>query len=590
VFQSQADLGRQGHPDSVDEIWLYDADKDTLERLTNTWVAARDAGTVAPAFHPDCQNARITADGRQVIFASDADFLNEKRVVNGYPHVWILDLATRRLERIDTAAGSGSGVAISADASRVLLFRSSFDEFRRANVTASASAQPRPVRLSADDATKDLDAFERELTGRWAYLKANGVDLPTALSPLRQKILTGVDTDAFALELQKIVALFIDGHSGVSGVRATPGSLPFFLDQTNGRFLAIRPDRTAFFDAGAPYVTRIDGRSVEDWLELARPFNPQGSPQYRQYRALRMLRNLAFLRQQTGAPAGPTARVELTSADGSTRRDVDVPLGAATSVAGGTWPARPTGLIDGDVGYLRITQMSDSAEADVLAWMPKFRDTRGLIVDVRGNGGGLRGPLRALFPYLMSETAAPRVVNAAKYRLHPAYDADHLGGSRFMYLETSPEWRPDERQAIAAFKKTFTPEWTPTAAEFSDWHYLVMSRRTNPQAYFYSRPVIVLLDEKCFSATDIFLSAFKGWPNVTLMGYASGGGSARQVGVSLPVSRLSMSLASMASFQWTGQLYDTRGVHPDVVVHPDPTYFLIGGNDSVLTQALQRLK
>ena len=265
-------------------------------------------------------------------------------------------------------------------------------------------------------------------------------------------------------------------------------------------------------------------------------------------------------------------------------------VGPAAGGAGGAWPRTENGVIDGNVGYLRITSMGDAADQDVLTWMPKFKDTRGLIIDVRGNGGGLRGPLRSLFPYVMSETAAPRVVNAAKFRLHPEYGDDHLGGSRFMYVEPSPEWTAAERASIAAFKRTFTPEWTPPADHFSDWHYLVMSRRTNPRAYVYGRPVIVLLDEKCFSATDIFLSAFKGWPNVTLMGSASGGGSARQVPVSLPVSRLGMTLASMASFQWTGQLYDTRGIQPDVVVHPDPTYFLVGGRDNVLEEALRRLK
>jgi len=49
-------------------------------------------------------------------------------------------------------------------------------------------------------------------------------------------------------------------------------------------------------------------------------------------------------------------------------------------------------------------------------------------------------------------------------------------------------------------------------------------------------------------------------------------------------------LASMASFQWTGQLYDTRGIHPDVVVHSGPTYFLTGGKDNILEEALKRLK
>jgi Tol biopolymer transport system component len=587
VFQSQADLGKSGHPDSVDEIWLYDVTKDALEKLTDAWVEARDAGTSAPR-HPDCQNARITADGQRVVFASDADFLNEKKVVNGYPHVWVLDLSTRKLQRIDTAAGSGSGIAISADASRIALFRSAFDDFRLGNISA-ASAASRPSKLSAEEAKTDLDAFEKELTGRWAYLKANGVDLRAAVARVREKAARGVDSSDYGLELQKIISMFIDGHSGVSGFTRTAGSLPFFIEQTNGRFLAIKPGRDGFLDQSMPYITRIDGRPIEEWLKVAAPFSPQGSPQYKQWRGLGLLRSLAFLREQAGTPASATARVELANEDRSTRRDVDVPLGGSSS-SGGTWPRTQTGVIDGNVGYLRITSMGSSAEEDVLEWMPKFRDTRGLIIDVRGNGGGLRGPLRALFPYLMSETDLPRVVNAAKYRLYADYGDDHLGGSRFMYVESSPEWTPAERAAIVAFKKTFTPEWTPPAAEFSDWHYLVMSRKTNPQAFVYGRPVIVLMDEKCFSATDIFLSALKGWHDVTLMGYASGGGSARQVGVSLPVSRLSMSLASMASFQWTGQLYDTRGIQPDIVVHPGPTYFLNGGKDNILEDALKRLK
>jgi Tol biopolymer transport system component len=589
VFQSQADLGKAGHPDSVDEIWLYDTAKDALEKLTTTWVASRDAGTNAPR-HPDSQGARITADGGRVVFASDADFLGEKKVVNGYPHVWILDLASRKLQRIDTAAGSGSGIAISADASRVALFRSSFDDFRLANVTTTAGIA-RPDKLSAEQARTDLDAFEKELTGRWAYLKANGVDLRAAVSRLREKAVAGIDTNDYGLELQKIIAKFIDGHSGVSGYTRTPGSLPFFIEQTNGRFLAIKPDRTAFYDPTLPYITRIDGRAIEEWLKLAAPFYPQGSPQYKQWRALGLLRSLAFLRQQAGAPASSTARVELVNEDRASRREVEVAVGASGGSAGGAWPhTQQTGLIDGNVGYLRITSMGPRDAEDVVTWMPKFRDTRGLIVDVRGNGGGLRDPLRALFPYLMSESDAPRVVNAAKYRLHPEYRDDHLGGSRFMYVESSAEWTPAERAAIVAFKKTFKPEWTPPAAEFSGWHYLVMSRKTNPQAFVYGKPVIVLLDEKCFSATDVFLSALKGWHDVTLMGYASGGGSARQVGVTLPISRMSFSLASMASFQWTGRLYDTRGIHPDIVVHPGPTYFLTGGKDNILEEALKRLK
>jgi C-terminal processing protease CtpA/Prc len=159
-----------------------------------------------------------------------------------------------------------------------------------------------------------------------------------------------------------------------------------------------------------------------------------------------------------------------------------------------------------------------------------------------------------------------------------------------MYTEEWSGWSAAEREAIRRFKATFRPEWTPPAAEFSDWHYLVMSRSMNPQAYGYGRPVIILMDENCFSATDIFLSAFKGYPGVTLVGDPSGGGSARRVGARLPESGLSLGLASMASFQQDGRLYDGHGVQPDVLVHPDPTYFLTGGRDNVLERALALLK
>jgi C-terminal processing protease CtpA/Prc len=234
--------------------------------------------------------------------------------------------------------------------------------------------------------------------------------------------------------------------------------------------------------------------------------------------------------------------------------------------------------------------MDQNAVQEVLTWMPQFRETRGLIVDVRGNGGGSRDALRALFPYMMGEGDSPRVVNTAVYRLHPDNGQDHLGGSRFMYREDWSGWSPAEREAIQSFRRGFEPEWVPPDGEFSDWHYLVLSRRNNPEAYDYGKPVVVLLDQKSFSATDIFLSAFKAWPGVTLVGSPSGGGSARRIGAMLPESGFSLGLASMASFQWSGLLYDGHGTEPDTIVDPVPEYFLVGGRDNIMETALELLR
>jgi C-terminal processing protease CtpA/Prc len=136
-----------------------------------------------------------------------------------------------------------------------------------------------------------------------------------------------------------------------------------------------------------------------------------------------------------------------------------------------------------------------------------------------------------------------------------------------MYREDWGGWTAAEREAIRAFREGFTPEVTPGA-------------------YHYDAPVVVLLDQKSFSATDIFLAALKGWPGVKLVGYPSGGGSARRMGVRLPESRIGLSLASMASFQWSGQLFDGNGVQPDIVVDPLPEYFLLDGRDNILERAI----
>jgi hypothetical protein len=64
--------------------------------------------------------------------------------------------------------------------------------------------------------------------------------------------------------------------------------------------------------------------------------------------------------------------------------------------------------------------------------------------------------------------------------------------------------------------------------------------------------------------------------------------SCDQISVAPPSKAVSaICKSNTRSFQWTGQLYDTRRIHPDVVVHPGPTY-LTGGKDNILEEAVKR--
>lgn len=450
-------------------------------------------------------------------------------------------------------------------------------------------ALPRPAEapLGPQEMGLALDAFRGALESRWSYLGPSRLDAGEATEALRKRLGEGMSRDDFALELQKIIGRGIDGHAGVSGVRTSGAGLPFLVEPAGDRFAAFLPDRSKFVEEDFPFVQKIDGLSLDEWIRKAGAFVPDGSAQYVRQQGLRRLRSLAFLRRQSGLAASDSVSVELVSADGARRKKVALALAPAPP-AYGVWPRAGSRELEGSFGYLRLPEMTPRAGEEVHAGMAKFRGTKGLVVDVRDNGGGSRDALLALHGYLLPPGAAPRVVNAAVYRLHPEHRADHLE-ERMMRREDWAGWTPAQREAIAAFRKTFKPSWTPPAKDFSDWHYLVLDRLEDPRVFFYGRPVVVLMNSKCFSATDIFLAGLKGLPNVTLLGEPSGGGSARAVRVRLAPTDLELRIGTMVSFQSDGRLFDGQGIAPDERVDPTPEYF-IGGRDAQLEAALRRLR
>ena len=58
----------------------------------------------------------------------------------------------------------------------------------------------------------------------------------------------------------------------------------------------------------------------------------------------------------------------------------------------------------------------------------------------------------------------------------------------------------------------------------------------------------------------------------------------------LPNTGLALSICQMASFRANGDLFDGRGVAPDVVLEPKTEDHLANAGDSVLEAALKRLR
>lgn len=446
--------------------------------------------------------------------------------------------------------------------------------------------------LSAEQIRQDLGQLEWLIQERFAYRDLLQIDYRGALDAVRVSIPERPTVPAFAAQIQKVLALFGDGHSRVRSRWVLRGYAPFLTHWIGGKLLAFRADRSGLLDEAFPVLEGIDGLPLEKWLEASDRVICDSSPQFAKERIARGLRDIVYLRTELGLPAKRRIKLMLRSLNSKEHKQLIVPVVEQKPIFG-SWPEMESQILKEEIGYLRIPSMSSKREflADLDRRMREFRTTDGLVIDLRGNGGGSRDALRTLLPYFLADGEAA-VVNLARYRLEQGQDPHFENGymeNRGLYPAAWGGWSQAQRQAIERIRGSFQGDWNPVEEEFSDWHYFVIEQSTNPKAYPYTKPVVLLMNESCFSATDIFLGAFAGRPGVTLIGRPSGGGSGRSLGYTLDHSGVEIRLSSMASFRPTGARYDGLGIEVDQWVPASVGEFL-GTDDVTLEKAIQTIR
>ncbi len=451
----------------------------------------------------------------------------------------------------------------------------------------------------AVDGAAAFRALAEVVDERHAYAHLRGVDVHELAARAQEWLGDDHDRGRVLLGAQRLICELGDGHAGVSGwMSAVPeGRLDFLLQHAEGGVVAYRRDpgvsEGVLLAEGYPFVVSMDGVPIERWIEAASVYVTAGSDALVRRRSTRLLRDANLVRDELGLERAPRVTVVLRSEAGE-RLTVAAPVAGRGAVYGvwlrlgesATERGFETRVLAGHVGYVRLASMiGDSGAAELREEVEGLASCRGLILDVRDNGGGSRAALRALLPLFMKEDA--RVVNIAARRVtgQGVMPRDGWLANRYAYPVDWDGWTAAERAAVAGAMGGFEPEWSPPADEFSGWHAMVVSRDAEAR---FEGPVVVLMNAGCFSATDIFLGGFKGLEGVTLVGTRSSGGSARSESHPIPEFGAVVRLASMASFQPDGRLYDTNGVEPDVVV-PATIDGLLGRADSQLDAAIAEI-
>jgi hypothetical protein len=193
-------------------------------------------------------------------------------------------------------------------------------------------------------------------------------------------------------------------------------------------------------------------------------------------------------------------------------------------------------IAGGEVGYLYYSSFSDSFSDQNMRYVIQyFKDCKGLIIDVRNNGGGSADLSSRLASYFFTNDTVNLYI---KHKTGP-------GHSDF---------------------SDFTPMETP-AHEKIQW----------------KRPVVVLSNRAAYSATNMFIARMKDAPKATVIGDKSGGGGGLPLSNELPNGWM-VRFSSSPMFD-INKADIENGILPDIVVSLDSTD-MAKGRDSLIDYAV----
>jgi Peptidase family S41 len=419
-------------------------------------------------------------------------------------------------------------------------------------------------RLASNLINADFDYILESMEKNYSYYSYNNQLFIKKINLLRENLKLPISRGELALQLNLIFRLFRDPHTTVNNLELTPGVLPLRIYKLKEQFLALSENNTIFEDE-YPFLVAIDGQDILNWRTFAAHLQKFGSPQYSQISECSSMEKVNQIRLNQGL-INNKKFIEITLADESgSQKTMLIPLIPNRSLQKNL---QITAVSKNNYFYIKIPRMFDDSEN--LNFLEKALlesiNSPALVLDFRGNFGGQRNILYLLCKFLKDES--PLITNIANYRFQSEDDKNNSEGyleDRFMFPKSSRHFNQIHKDLIDKFLMSFKPTWIPTIGNFSENHYHFI---TGSEIYkkFENKPICILQDEFCSSATDILLSSLKGLPGVTTFGQPSTGASGRAFGYELNKTGIGFQASTIVSYQKSGDLFDRVGVTPDVIV------------------------
>lgn len=513
--------------------------------------------------------------------------------------------------------------------------------------------------ISVEERIEDFEQFWKTYQDAYVFFDLKKEDHGVNWDDYKESFMERLRNSQTDLELYSVVTeaqtLLRDGHcynSSFSKIRETERIYfqKIGLKLVDGKRIAVSkvPKEGAFEKAGIKIgdeLIKFDGKSIRQLSKEARKFN--GASSESQFWNI-FASQLYIHNPLKGKPQSKSADLVFRNAEGSF-----ITVNSDWSSVDPTGPEQK--ITDGWIDDSKGVQLSEFdkkkikgplpievavysgenykiAYVKIESWMKtedpiqQFEDvfkaikkTDGMILDLRGNGGGV-GPWGVLFTNYLIDKESDRTKRGpiakligliSKSEAKPVDDTPKEPNdswferklSKTFFRAAFPQLDEPTLEQIfkepefmkVVLKKAFGLEVSVEELQkyFKDGEFeafyvnLSLNERLN-KIKPYLNPVYVLTDGGCYSTTDICMTILAEFKRIKLVGTPNGAGSGSPIPFVLKHSGLQVYVPHARAFPPFGTMIEGRPLQPDLLV-TQSREDLVAGKDTVLTEAVRQL-
>lgn len=388
---------------------------------------------------------------------------------------------------------------------------------------------------------------------------------------------------AYYQELQRFCALLNDGHTGIylpdemdSKLMVTDfGDYKLFLESIEGRAMIARVNfsKRNEIPPGSEII-EINGLSTKDYI--AKSVMPYISASTQHVKD-----NSAIYKLFVGFE-GDTYALQIRKPDG---KIIPITLTHKKSVEAAVFPDwdKHNGIFDfkwatKDIAYIGLYTFTDAAVVkQFMEKLPEIAKAKGIILDVRNNGGGSSANAKNIVKYFIDGNL---INNSRTYsRMH--IPTDKAIGSFLTAQDTltgKTQWGLSKQQTIDYFNAA-------KGSRFFAYDHQADTLQADRQKFIV--PTVILTGNNTTSAAEDFLIFADGQKHIKRIGEKTNGSTGQPLQIMLPGGGTAWICTKKVTYA-DGREFIGIGIKPDIEIKRTVKDF-INGKDVVLDKAISNI-